>query len=316
VSLPNSLVEPLGRALREHGLGRRVERVREVAGGCISHGALLETDSGASLFLKWNATAPPGMFDAEADGLLALAAQGAIRVPAPIAWRDAAVVPPEPAARSGAPGSVSWILMEYIRPGRASSRTEERLGRALSGVHAAAGSAAPPGGFGWIRDNWLGSLPQANGPDPSWPTFWRERRLAPQLRLARERGHLRDGVLDVVLDVSMAGLADVKRPELVHGDLWGGNWFAGPDGDPVLIDPAVYLGHGEVDLAMSELFGGFGARFYDAYREVHGITSAYQSYRRELYQLYYLLAHVNLFGASYQALALRAARRVAAALSA
>jgi fructosamine-3-kinase len=107
----------------------------------------------------------------------------------------------------------------------------------------------------------------------------------------------------------------VESPELVHGDLWGGNWFADVDGEPVLIDPAVHLGHGEVDLAMSELFGGFGSRFYEAYREAHGITAAYGAYRRELYQLYYLLVHVNLFGASYEAPALHSARRVVAALS-
>jgi len=316
LALPSGLGEPLRRALEEHGLGRRVERVAEVAGGCINHGARLETDTGASLFLKWNATAPPGMFDAEADGLVALAARGAVVVPAPVAWQDTPEPSHAPAGGRVKPDGASWILLEYIQPGRASGLTEELLGIGLANIHGSASATAPPAGFGWKRDNWIGSLPQANAPDPCWPAFWRDRRLAPQLRLARDRGRLRDGALDAVLELCEAALADVETPELVHGDLWGGNWFAGPEGEPVLIDPAVYVGHGEVDLAMSDLFGGFGARFYDAYRDAHGITDAYEAYRRELYQLYYLLAHVNLFGASYEPGALRAARRVVAALSA
>jgi fructosamine-3-kinase len=128
--------------------------------------------------------------------------------------------------------------------------------------------------------------------------------------LARARGHARDADLDRLLEVIPAALADVERPELVHGDLWGGNWFASARGDPVVIDPAAYHGHGEVDLAMSQLFGGFGASFYEAYRNVRGVTRAYDAYRKDLYQLYYLLVHVNLFGAAYEAASLDAARKV------
>jgi fructosamine-3-kinase len=97
---------------------------------------------------------------------------------------------------------------------------------------------------------------------------------------------------------------------LVHGDLWGGNWFTSDGGEPVLIDPAAYRGHGEVDLAMSELFGGFGAAFYEAYDDVAVVEEAYSAYRKDLYQLYYLLVHVNLFGGGYEDGSLRAARRV------
>ncbi|HUF75514.1 MAG TPA: fructosamine kinase family protein [Longimicrobiales bacterium] len=316
MGLPGGVAEPVRRALEEHGLGRRIERVEPVAGGCISHGARLATDAGASLFLKWNAAAPAGMFAAEADGLEALGAADALRVPAPIAWSDA----PDDGSQ------VSWLLMEYVHPGPATPAAEERLGVGLAGVHASTASlgsgaiptrtsAAVGGAFGWRRDNWIGSLPQANPPSPGWGHFWSEHRLRPQLERARAGGYLADRMLDGVLERTPAALADVVHPELVHGDLWGGNWFAAQGGEPVLIDPAVYLGHGEVDLAMSELFGGFGAGFYAAYRDAHGITEAYEAYRRDLYQLYYLLVHVNLFGASYEAGALRAARRVVAALS-
>ena len=303
--LPARIAEPVRRALEEHGLGRRIEQVVEVGGGCINHGARIVTDTGASLFVKWNDTAPASTFDAEADGLLALAEPDAVRVPSPIAW----------SGTPGDAGSAPWLLMEHVTPGRSTRESEERLGAGLSRIHAA-GADASVRDFGWRRDNWIGSLPQGNVPTASWADFWRDHRLEPQLEVARGRGYLSDGALDRVLGLTSEALADVVQPELVHGDLWSGNWFTSADGDPVLIDPAVYLGHGEVDLAMSELFGGFGAGFYHAYREAHGLSDAYEAYRRELYQLYYLLVHVNLFGASYEAGSLRAARRVVATLSA
>ena len=308
MTLPGGVAEAVRRALERHGLGHRIERVVEVGGGCINNGARLDTDVGTSLFLKWNRAAPAGLFEAEADGLVALAAPRALRVPTPLAWSD-------PSERGS---DASWLLMEHVRSGRPSTAAEERLGAGLAAIHASK-PPGPPGAagaaFGWHRDNWIGSLPQANLPLPSWADFWRERRLRPQLERARSEGFLADRSLDRVLELTAEGLADVTRPELVHGDLWGGNWMAAEEDEPVLIDPAVHLGHGEVDLAMSELFGGFGARFYAAYRDAHGISDAYDAYRRDLYQLYYLLVHVNLFGASYESGSLRAARRVVSALS-
>jgi len=322
VTLPGAIEEALCRALAGRGLGTSVERISRVEGGCINHGARIETDAGIELFLKWNAAAPAGMFDAEADGLAAL--RGAADEAGP---RDAssarAVCVPAPLAWHSASDGASWLLLEYVAPGRASRGVEERLGRGLAGLHAStSGSARSPlsatASFGWHRDNWIGSLAQPNTPTATWADFWRDRRLAPQLEGARRHGHFGGGttgaVLDRVLDEVPLALADVEHPELIHGDLWSGNWFGSAGGEPVLIDPAVYRGHGEVDLAMSELFGGFGDAFYGAYREAHGISEAYDAYRRDLYQLYYLLVHVNLFGASYEAGALRAAQRVVAGL--
>jgi len=296
VTIPLGVTEGVSRFL-----GARIIRQHPVGGGCIHHGARIETGAGSTFFLKWNDAAPVGMFEAEADGLRALRATGTLRAPEPLAWD----------ATSGG----AWLLLECVQPARAAADTAERLGRGLTALHACATEPT----FGWRRDNWIGSLPQANAPTRSWADFWRERRIAPQLELARRHGRLlgvAGRVLDRVIDAMPRALADVTRPELVHGDLWGGNWLVAEGGEPVLIDPAVYRGHGEVDLAMTELFGGFERAFYDGYADARGISGAYSAYRRDLYQLYYLLVHVNLFGASYEASALAAAKRVVAELSA
>lgn len=302
--LPAPVREGVLAALGRRGLATRIVGVTPLKGGCINQGARLTTEGGTHFFLKWNATVPPRFFDAEADGLRALAAAGALRVPSPV-------------ARGGGSGAPSWLLLEYIPAGAPGPDLDERLGRGLARLHASAPAGTP---FGWSRNNFIGSLPQANRASHSWSAFWRDQRLAPQLRRAHDRGFLRGPgaeALDRVLDLVSGALADVETGpvHLLHGDLWGGNVFVGPGGEPVLIDPAVYHGHGEVDLAMTELFGGFGASFYAAYAEVGALTDAYAAYRRDLYQLYYLLAHVNLFGSPYEVRTLSAAARVVSTLS-
>ena len=302
--LPVPVREGVESILGRLGHAPRIASVTPLTGGCINHGARLSVEGGVEFFLKWNASAPPRFFDAEADGLRALAAAQALRVPAPV-------------ARGGGSGAPGWLLLEYIPPGAPAPDFEERLGRGLAQLHA---SAPPRTEYGWSRSNWIGSLAQSNRASRSWSAFWREQRLGPQLHRARDRGFLRGpraAVLDRALDLVPEALADVDAGpvHLLHGDLWSGNAYAGPSGEPVIIDPAVYHGHGEVDLAMTELFGGFGARFYDAYAEAGRLTEAYRAYRRDLYQLYYLLAHVNLFGSQYEERTLAAAARAAAALS-
>ena len=302
--LPAPVLQGVQDALRRLGLPSKVLDATPVAGGCINHGAHLTVQGGGSFFLKWNASAPPRLFDAEADGLRALGEPRALRVPTAL-------------ARGGGSGAPSWLLLEYIRAGAPAPDFDERLGRGLARLHTSAPRGTP---FGWARNNWIGSLPQANRESPSWSAFWRDQRLAPQLRRARDRGFLAGpalGTLNRVLEVVPQALADVDTGpvHLLHGDLWGGNSFAGPAGEPIVIDPAVYHGHGEVDLAMTELFGGFGARFYEAYAEAGSITEAYAAYRRDLYQLYYLLVHVNLFGSQYERRTVAAAGRVAAAFA-
>jgi fructosamine-3-kinase len=279
--------------------------VTAVSGGCINHGARLDMEGGGAFFLKWNPAAPPGMFEAESDGLTALRSAKALRTPMPV-------------ARGGGAGVPGWFLMEHVAQGRPAPDFHARLGRGLASLHCPRGDEGDEK-VGWHRGNWIGSLPQSNTPSASWAAFWRDERIVPQLERAREGGHLQgaDGtLLDDLVDAIPRALADVDRirPALLHGDLWNGNVYAGPGGEPVIIDPAVYRGHGEVDLAMTELFGGFSSDFYDAYEEAAAIDPAYRAVRRDLYQLYYLLVHVNLFGSGYVAGTVAATKRVLAAV--
>ena len=254
--------------------------------------------------MKWRPDAPAGMYAAEAAGLRALAGtsagelgQGArLRVP------DVVVVPDDNA----------WLLLEYVERGDRNEQTDATLGRELAQLH---GSSITDATFGWTHDNWIGSILQRNQQNPSWSAFWRDERIAIQLGHARSNGYFASAYdggdrMDALVDVLGSLLKDIHTPSLLHGDLWRGNTYADSNGRPVLIDPAVYYGDPEVDLAMTELFGGFSSRFYDAYSEVRAISLAYHAYRRDLYQLYYLLVHVNLFGEGYVADSLRAADRV------
>jgi len=309
--VPQLVLASVEDALDELGLSDSISEARPIGGGCIHQGTVLTSERGDTYFLKWNEVVPQGMFTAEADGLEALreassASRSGVIVPEPLAWRE--------------DEATAWLLMEYIPHGAGSAHASRALGEGLALIHGC-GAEGPAGGtepggaaFGWRTENWIGSLPQSNPLTPSWGTFWRDARLAPQLARARGRGLLTDPRYDRVLERAPNALAHVRRPELVHGDLWNGNTFFSSAGHPVLIDPAIHWGDGELDLAMSELFGGFGPDFYAAYRAVRPVSEAYAAYARDLYQLYFLLVHVNLFGGAYTRDADRSAARVLAAL--
>jgi len=228
------------------------------------------------------------MLACEADGLRALAATGTIRVPAIVA---------ENATRDDAHLALEWFDLT-------ASTEPVALGRALAALHGAPAPRGPHGErFGWHCDNWIGGTPQVNAWSDDWPAFFRDARLAPQLERAFRNGFCgdleRDGAR--LLRELPDRLRDhVPSPSLVHGDLWQGNAGTLPDGTPVVFDPAVYSGDGEVDLAMTELFGGFGAAFMRAYESVRPIAPGY-ALRRDLYNLYHLLNHLNLFGVAYLA---------------
>ena len=257
-----------------------------VAGGSINRAFRVDLADGRRLFAKAHAAAPGAMFEREAEGLAALAAAGALRVP-----RD-----PLPGAAEG----VAFLVMEWIEPGRPGAGFFERFGRAFARLHRAGSEGRR---FGFPHDNWLGSTPQPNGWTESWVGFWRERRLGHQLRLARENG-LSDRTLDRLGDRLLARLGEWidlpgEPPCLLHGDLWGGNYLADERGEPVVIDPACYYGHREADLAMTRLFGGFAPAFYAAYEEEWPLPPGSEE-RLAVYELYHLLNHLNLFGRSYR----------------
>lgn len=264
-----------------------VRGARPVGGGCIHPAFRLDLDGGPA-FLKTGVDASPGLFSTEARGLAALRdARSGLRVPEVLAVRDAV---------DGVPG---WLALEWLEPGPRPPGYGERLGRGLAALHHAGGGA-----WGWEEDGFIGSLPQPNAPAPGWAEFWRDRRLLPQLRRARAAG-LRPGSeaewerLLAALPDLLDGAAGADGASLLHGDLWSGNVLAVGSGEPALVDPAAYRGHREVDLAMAELFGGFPAGFLAAYRESWPLAPGYGEARRGVYQLYYLLVHVNLFGGGY-----------------
>lgn len=327
MTAPAPVLRSVETALEERtGRTMAFRRVAPVGGGCINPSARLEAESGQAFFLKWNPSAPPEMFSAEADGLDALrkGAQSAARggdhgSPGGASLTTSpALHVPEVLGRggSGTPSDPGWLLLEWIPQGSPARDYGRRLGEGLAALHGlGSGQAGNEPSFGWHRDNFIGSLPQANGHRGRWSDFWRDLRLEPQLRMARDRGYL-DGAQGRVLDELLARMEEVTEgagaagPALLHGDLWSGNYYAGPDGGPVLIDPAVYRGAGEVDLAMMELFGSLPPGFREGYEDVRPLDPEYDRSRRDLYQLYYLLVHVNLFGGGYVASSLAAAKRV------
>lgn len=292
---PASVLPDAVRRKVEPSLGS-IQWAHPVSGGSISRAWQVETADGPA-FLKHHASAPLEMFEAEADGLRVLcsAAGGGLRVP-------------DVLAIGGDGDRGSWIALEWLEPAPPRKDHGERLGRGLAAVH-----RSGRGGWGWERDNWIGSLPQENrAAADSWAAFWRDRRLRPQLDLARGAGRLPgteaewERLFDRLPELLAAG--DEDGPSLLHGDLWSGNALSTVAG-PAIIDPAVYRGHREADLAMAELFGGFEARFFAAYGEAWPLRPGYREHRRGIYQLYYLLVHVNLFGGAYVAQTAEVLRR-------
>lgn len=273
----------------EAAAGIRVQDVQAVGGGCINNAMHVRMTSG-NAFLKWSSRSKsePGMFAAEADALRVLARVEALRVPAVIYVRD-----------DDTAGN-RWLLLEWLEPGHITNAAWEVFGRGLAQLHRASADA-----FGWHAPNFIGWLPQSNVWHKDWPAFWRDERIMPQAERAATSGAV--GVRDHRRMLSLlghlpelAGAGNDDGPSLLHGDLWRGNVHGLANGDAALIDPASYYGHREVDLAMAALFGGFDARFFDAYEEAWPMQPG-KDLRRDLYQLYYLLVHVNLFGASYVA---------------
>jgi len=294
MSLGDMLSAEISRAL-----GRRIAvgAMRESAGGCIHRTLVLEGGC-ERWFAKLNAPGALPVFEAEADGLAALASCRAFRVPRPLCCAlvdgQACLV-------------MEWLALQPL----AADGPARALGDALATLHRVTAA-----GFGWHCGNFVGATPQDNGAMGDWAAFFANRRLRPQLRRAAARSDCKrlcdrgERLAEVV-----PALFTDHRPQasLLHGDLWHGNAAQLADGTPVLFDPAVYRGDREADLAMSELFGGFPEAFYAAYREAWQHAGGYET-RKTLYNLYHVLNHLNLFGAGYLRQAERMVDRLLAEL--
>jgi fructosamine-3-kinase len=263
-------------------LGASVATAEPVTGGDINDAFLVRLADHRVVFVKAHADPPAGMFAAEATGLDWLR-EGPLRIPRVLA------------------AGARWLALEWLAltpsvsaPGLAA------LGRGLAALHRL---GAP--GFGFATDNFLATLPQRNAPAPTWPEFYVEQRLRPLAELGRARGRLPDlrGALDG-LAARPDRFGPPEPPARLHGDLWWGN-VAACGGEPVLIDPAVYGGHREVDLAMLALVGPLPEALLAAYGEVWPLADGWRA-RLPLHQLYPLLAHAVLFGGGYGAQVTRA----------
>jgi protein-ribulosamine 3-kinase len=276
--------DPIAAALTQAIGVNVIEGSAEPVGGGSIHQALRYRTKHGSLFVKVGTSATAAMFEAEADGLRALASPEAIRIPRVLAL--------------GEYSGRSFLCLEWLDLTAPTNVTEEKLGTQLAALHRSQSQA-----HGSHRDNFIGRAPQSNSSTSSWPQFFREQRLLPQLNLARKNGadaHTLDRGMQLAesLDAFFGGYRPAAS--LLHGDLWGGNWGATREGEPVLFDPAVYYGDRETDIAMTRLFGGFGARFYAAYQAAWPLDAGAVE-REVLYNLYHVLNHFNLFGGSYLA---------------
>ena len=265
----------------ESVIGEAVKVSSYVGGGSIADSKIIETKSGKRYFLKtgFNST----MFINEANGLKELQKANCITVPKIIA------------------ADKQFLLLELILPGRRSRDFWSIFGEQFALLHQYTNNS-----FGFYENNFIGATPQLNiaegNEKTDWVEFYFNKRLLPQYKLAEKNGYAREefrrafSVVEAKLEQVLEGSEEF--PVLLHGDLWSGNFMTGTAGEPVLIDPAVYYGHREADLAMTYLFGGFSDEFYNSYMSVYPLKEGWE-HRINIYKLYHVLNHLNLFGTGY-----------------
>jgi fructosamine-3-kinase len=264
-----------------------------IGGGSINDARRINTSDGA-FFVKLNEAEPyPGMFEAEAKGLAFLAEHSSFEVPKPIA--------------TGQTEDRQWIIMEIITSGTKKPDYWEVFGRRMAEMHKHTNDS-----FGLDYNNYIGSLPQYNTPSQSWPEFFVEQRLQPQLKMAKDKSLASSEI--VRLFEKLFSRAERyfpnELPAAIHGDLWTGNFMTTASGDATIFDPSVSYGHREMDIGMSRLFGSFDAKFYAAYNEVYPMQSGWEQ-RVNIANLYPLMAHVNIFGGSYTSQVINILRKYA-----
>ena len=279
--LPQETISALENFWNKEGLSTEILATRSIGGGSINQAFLVKTSSG-SFFLKYNtAQAHPNMFSSELKGLELMAKTNTIRIPQPLYAYEGQ--------------QYSFILMEYIEQKGYASDFWGKFAHNLAALHSQTSDA-----FGLDFSNYMGSLSQANNWHSSFVEFFIEERLEPQMRMARNGGYLNLKHMKQAenLYLELPSILPIEQASLVHGDLWSGNFMSDEQGQAVIMDPAVYYGHREVDIAMTTMFGGFAPEFYQSYQKSFPMEKGWEE-RLAYYNLYPILIHVNLFGHSY-----------------
>jgi fructosamine-3-kinase len=258
-----------------------IEKIIAVGGGCINHTHKIVTTRGP-YFLKFNPDAPADFFEKEFLNLQLLKQFYPGTIPTPI--------------YHSSDEDTKYLITDFIESAVREGYYWQKLGENLANLHAHTADQ-----FGLTFDNYIGSLPQANYRYENWADFFIHSRLKPQIDRAKKHQLLFQSSLSKFekLFTQLNGLFPREKPAFIHGDLWSGNLMTDHEGLPALVDPAVYFGHREMELAFTQLFGGFDPIFLQSYQEVHGLEPGYEE-RFELYNLYPLLVHLNLFGSSYR----------------
>ncbi|MEO9483752.1 MAG: fructosamine kinase family protein [Ekhidna sp.] len=258
----------------------QLDSVQPLSGGCINNAFKVFSDQG-TFFIKCNQSSLIKMFSTEERCLAMLFKHSPIRTPRPLGI--------------GVANEKSYLLTEWIEKGAQSGKFWESFGSNLAIQHRETHNE-----FGLDHANFIGSLPQSNSPHTNWHSFFIYERLIPQLNLGISKNIISNDLRSQfdLLFLKLEHLIPKERPSLLHGDLWSGNFTVDQSGEAAIFDPAVYYGHRETELAFTQLFGGFSPSFYHAYQESFPVESGFDE-RIEIHNLYPLLVHVNLFGASY-----------------
>jgi fructosamine-3-kinase len=262
----------------EKELSRKILSITSLGGGCIGNASKVTTSDGNKYFVKQYSNTR--MHTAEANGLIELSKTETIRIPKVIH------------------ASNDFLILEFIESARRIKNFSEKLGRQFARLHKNSSEQ-----FGYFENNYIGSTDQINLPrSNNWTEFFFENRIMYQFKLAEKNGHstgeLKTGIQFIETKIDQILIGSHEKPSLLHGDLWSGNYMEDENGNPCLIDPAVYYGHREADLAMTKLFGGFDSDFYKAYNEEYPLKTGWE-YRESIYKLYHILNHLNLFGSGY-----------------
>lgn len=271
--LPNTIQQEIQEELQVE-----IQDTQSIHGGDINEAAKIQLPSGKDLFVKWNDSAPDSMFEVEAQGLQLLAsAKTDLQIPSVLLQTD------------------RFLVLSWIEEGGGQQHSASDFGQELAKLHKQSADQ-----FGLDHDNYIGRLSQSNTQHTNWADFFALERIEPQVKMGIESGKLTRSILKEVegLYKKLGAIFPKEQPSLVHGDLWSGNYMFTKSGKASIYDPAVYFGHREMDIAMTRLFGGFSANFYEGYNAVFPLEGGFDS-RVTICNLYPILVHANLFGGSY-----------------